>query len=68
LSIEANRRKFIDAIGKPVFLGSDGSLPTGVAPAMFFSGDSTAFATNRGTGGPFTLTGSLTNASTSPSD
>lgn len=68
LTTQSNRRKFISAGGKPVDLGADGSTPTGTAPAMFFSGDATAFATNRGTGGAFTLTGSLTNASTSPSD
>ncbi len=37
-------------------------------PAVLFSGDATTFGTNQGTGGTFTLTGSLTNASTSPSD
>lgn len=68
LTVEANRRKFIDANGKPVDLGADGSTPTGTAPAVFFSGDASGFATNKGTGGAFTLTGSLTNASTSPSD
>jgi hypothetical protein len=67
-SVEANRRKFIDADGKPVSLGADGSTPTGTAPAVFFSGDSSSFATNKGTGGAFTLTGSLTDALTSPSD
>ena len=67
-SVEANRRKFIDANGKPVDLGGDGSTPTGTAPAIFFSGDATTFATNGGTGGAFTLVGSLTDASTSPSD
>ncbi len=67
-SVEANRRKFIDADGKPVYLGANGELPTGTSPAVFFSGDSSTFATNKGTGGTFTLTGSLTNASSSPSD
>ncbi len=67
-SVESNRRKFIDADGKPVDLGADGSTPTGTAPAIFFSGDPLAFPTNKGTGGSFTLAGSLTNASTSPSD
>jgi hypothetical protein len=37
-------------------------------PAMLFSGDASTFATNQGTGGAFTTTGTLTNASTSPSD
>lgn len=65
---EATRRKFISASSKPVDLGADGSTPTGTAPRMFFSGDATTFGTNLGTGGAFTTTGTLTNASTSPSD
>ena len=66
--VESTRRKFISSTLKPVDLGMDGSTPTGAAPTIFFSGDATAFSTNQGTGGTFTLTGSLTNASTSPSD
>lgn len=62
----ATRRKFVDAGGKPVSLGSDGSLPTGTVPAVFLSassGNAASFATNRGTGGAFTTTGTLTLAS-----
>jgi len=66
-SIQANRRLFISATGKPVSLGATGSLPTGTAPLVYLKGDSTAFNVNSGTGGNFTLTGSLTAASTSPS-
>jgi hypothetical protein len=67
-SIAANRRKFIDAAGKPVFLGADGSLPTGTAPILYLNGDSTDFQTNRGTGGDFTVNGALTDCADSPSD
>ena len=72
-SVEANRRKFISgAGGKPVHLGVDGSLPTGTAPAIYQHLDNEEavanFATNRGTGGNFTITGTLDTASTSPSD
>jgi len=71
-SVEANRRKFISATGKPVNLGSDGSTPTGVAPIVYQrinGGDAAAgFATNLGTGGNFSVVGSLDIASTSPSD
>ena len=71
-SVEANRRKFISSSGKPVNLGADGSTPTGVAPIVYFhlgDGESVAnFATNRGTGGNFTITGTLDAASSSPSD
>lgn len=69
---EATRRKFISAESKPVDLGADGATPTGTAPAIFFRRDPAAaastFANNLGTGGPFTITGTLTNALTSPSD
>lgn len=72
LSVEANRRKFITAGGKPVDLGSDGSTPTGTAPTVYLSvrpGDAASdFAINRGTGGDFTENGTLTLAATSPSD
>ena len=70
-STESNRRKFISAIGKPVSLGTDGSTPTGVAPLVYqrlAGGEAVAnFATNRGTGGDFTITGTLDTGSTSPS-
>lgn len=70
-SVEANRRKFIGADLKPVDLGSDGSTPTGAAPIIYFhlsEGEAVAnFATNRGTGGNFSITGSLDIASTTPS-
>lgn len=71
-SVEANRRKFISATGKPVSLGATGSIPTGVAPLVYLhldDGEAVAnFATNRGTGGNFTITGTLDTASSSPSD
>lgn len=66
LSVEANRRAFIDAGGKPVNLGSDGSAPTGSAPDIFLSGDTDSWHTNKGTGGGFTENGALTTATTSP--
>lgn len=68
----ANRRKFIDANRRPVSLGTTGGLPTGTDPLIYFhldKGEAVAnFATNRGTGGNFSITGTLTAASTSPSD
>jgi hypothetical protein len=67
-----NRRKFISATGKPVHLGTDGSLPTGTAPLLYChldDGEAVAnFATNRGTGGDLSITGALATASDSPSD
>ena len=60
---ETNRRKFIDASGKPV---DPSNWPAN--PIIKFCGDASTFPVNAGTGGAFTLTGTLTNASTSPSD
>jgi len=72
-SVVANRRRFISAIGKPVGLGTTGASPTGTAPLIYHhlnDGEAVAnFAINRGTGGgPWTITGTLDAASTSPSD
>lgn len=66
LSVQANRRKFISALGKPVDLGTTGNLPTGSSPLVFLSGATPGWHTNDGTGGGFTLHGALTTA-TSPS-
>lgn len=72
LSLVANRRRFISGSGKPVHLGTNGSLPTGTAPLVYQhidDGEAVAnFATNRGTGGDFTITGTLSTGSNSPSD
>jgi hypothetical protein len=62
-SVEANRRLFFDANGCPVDLGTTGEIPTGYSPILFVSGDSAEFITNKGTGGGFTLTGTLTDGS-----
>ena len=72
LDVEANRRKFIDANGKPVDLGADGSNPTGSAPWCFLSiadGEvASDWATNKTGNGDFTITGSLALGASSPSD
>lgn len=62
LGIQANIDRFIIA-GKPV---NPSGFPSGAA--MLFDGDATSFSDNQGTGGDFVLTGTLTNAATSPSD
>src|SRR3990167_6742542 len=71
LSNVYNRRKFISASGKPVHLGTTGALPTGTAPIVYHhldDGEAVAnFATNRGTGGGFPITGALVAADSSPS-
>jgi hypothetical protein len=60
----ATRRLFIDAGGKPV----DPAVATAAlgTPTVLFSGNHTTFPTNQGSGGTFTLTGTLTDASTHP--
>lgn len=60
LTDESNRRKFLTANVEPVYLGSDGSVPTGSAPDIFLSGDVDTWHTNKGTGGGFTENGALT--------
>lgn len=64
LSVTANRRKFITAAGKPANLGSNGALPLGVQPLLYApTGDA---SNNKGSGGNFTVTGTLDAASTTP--
>jgi len=54
---------------KPKSLGTNGELPTGTSPPIYCDGDADTFGQpNLGTGGGLTLTGTVTNASTSPSD
>lgn len=72
ISVEANRRKFIDAALNPVNLGADGSTPLGAQPLVYQrvadGAAASTFASNLGSGGNFTITGALDVASTSPSD
>lgn len=49
-----------------VNLGSDGSTPTGTAPIVFLKNSSATFHINAGTGGDFTVTGTLTACSDTP--
>ena len=67
ITVEANRRKFSTAAGKPVDLGADGSLPTGTA-AIIYEPFEDLDGTNKGTGGNFNVTGELVRCSSSPSD
>lgn len=65
-SVQANRRFIIDSNGKPV----DPALAIAQfgTPTVALIGDHTAFQTNQGSGGAFALSGTLTDATTSPSD
>lgn len=70
ISIEANRRKFITADGTPAWLGNDASFPTGSAPLVYLGGRTASASdwyVNRGTGGNFTVTGTLTDEATAVS-
>ena len=69
LSIDANRRAFSDAGGKPVDLGARCSSPTGHIPTGCFTGDVATWSTNQGAGSGFEPGGpALVAAPTSPSD
>lgn len=72
ISVESNRRKFITSDLKPADLGSDGSTPLGVQPLVYCrvadGAAASTFATNLGTGGNFSITGTLDTCSSSPSD
>lgn len=68
LSDSAVLQKFRTSGGKPAFLGTSGNIPTSTTPVLYLSGTATTFATNKGSGGGMTTTGTLTDASTSPID
>ena len=70
----SNRRKFVDANGKPVFLGANGQRPTGSQPYLFLKGNASSFPINKGSI-PITLdtstlvgNGTIEDSTTSPSD
>lgn len=67
MTVEANRRKFIDASGCSVSLGADGSDPTGSAPTFFFDNPVNSWHENLGSGDDFSvLSGTLSAAEGSP--
>lgn len=66
-SVTANRRLFIDAQGRPVSLGPTGAIPLGTPPLSYTRGPASLAATNFGTGGSYTVLGSLANNSPGPS-
>lgn len=68
LSVQANREKFRSAAGKPVDLGSNGSLPTGSQPLIYLKNPAASVNVNSGTISNFTINGSPATASTSPSN
>jgi len=58
----ANVLKFRTSGGKPEDLGSNGSTPTGSQPGLYFKSQYSSFGTNAGTGGDFTVNGTLASA------
>lgn len=66
LTDSANVQKFRTTGGKPENLGADGSIPTGTQPLVYLKGDYTGFGVNSGSGGDFTVSGTITAASTTP--
>lgn len=58
-----NRAKF-SAGGHPISLGADGSTPTGAAPAVYLHNAAATAGTNSGTGGNFTIQGTIMDTAT----
>lgn len=65
-SIEANRRKFITADKRPVYLGENGELPTGVAPEVFVTGPASGVGDNRGSYPNWSITTGVVDAASNP--
>lgn len=66
LSEEANRRKFVSTTLIPIDLGADGSNPTGTAPIVYFKFPSSNKGLNSGTGGNFSVSGTITGDGRTP--
>jgi hypothetical protein len=66
LSSATNRALFITAAGTPVYLGSNGSAPTGSQPTFYFTNPGSAWITNTGSGGGFSITGTIATTGTGP--
>lgn len=58
-SNSANRALFSSG-GHPISLGATGNLPTGTAPAVYLHNAAATSGTNSGTGGNFTIQGTIT--------
>lgn len=58
----ANVEKFRTTGAKPENLGTNGSTPTGSQPGLYFKSEYSSFGTNAGSGGNFTVNGTLASA------
>jgi hypothetical protein len=65
ISTQNIREKFIKN-NQPVYLGSDGSLPTGSPPLLYFNGLGSNFAVNKGIGLGCTASGTFQVGSSNP--
>ena len=59
LTVEANRRDFIGPLKEQVGLGANGRRPTGSRPILFLTHGPNNYGTNEGTGGSYSIVGSL---------
>lgn len=66
ITTEANRRKFVDAAGRPVPLGAKCERPTGSQPIICLNNPPSSFHINKGSGGDFTVNGSLSASTSAP--
>jgi hypothetical protein len=66
LSVVGNRRKFINVNRKPVYLGDDGSAPTGNQPLVYLKNTAASVTTNSGSGGNYTKAIDVTACSDNP--
>lgn len=67
ISDPAGLAKFYNA-GKQVYLGLDGSIPTGNQPALYFNGPLATFGTNKGYAGGANTNGTFINAASLPGE
>lgn len=61
----ATRSKFITSGNKPENLGNTGEVPLGYSPLIYMAGEASTWATNKGTGGGFTVNGTALSAAPS---
>ena len=66
VSIASNLQLFRSTIGHPVNLGSIGDTPTGSQPRLYLKNSFATFQNNLGSGGNFSVTGSLEDDPSTP--
>ena len=65
-SVQSNRNKFVTAGGTPVYLGTNGTLPTGTQPLIYLKNPYSSYNTNSGTGGNAVVNGTLSACASAP--